>query len=76
MDQKTLPESLPAPVVEPSERVVARIESGDIGLIGMMLEAAEQWREKEYSDCKLCVRNAPGVCFELFLVKKEQEGKS
>ena len=55
------------------ERVVCRIESGDIGLIGEMLEAAGKWAQEEYPECKLVARNAPGVTFELVLVEKEEE---
>lgn len=68
MDEQT--KETPQP--ERWEHVVVRIESGDIGLIGLMLETAGEWAKKEYPDCKLLARNAPGVAFELFLAEKEQ----
>jgi hypothetical protein len=66
-----MPELTPSPDRE--ERVVARIESGDIGLIGEMLEAAGRWAKEEHPECKLLVRNAPGVAFELFLSEKGEK---
>lgn len=55
-----------------TERVVAQIKSGDLGLIGVMLLAAGEWAKKEYPDHELLARNAPEVAFELFLSPKKE----
>ena len=67
-----MPEGL-TPTPDPEERVVAQIAGGDIGLVGVMLEAAGAWAKEEHPDCEMLVRNAPGVAFELFLSPIKEE---
>ncbi len=59
------------PETNEGERVVARIESGDLGVIGMMLQGAQTWCQENHPDYELFARNAPGVAFELFLKTKK-----